>query len=44
VISQQIVQSHSAAPGAARNADFFAPRQREQEEPRMLEGDAHGRM
>src|SRR5260370_1798172 len=44
VSGQQIVQSHSAAHVAARNTDLVAARQREQEKPRMFEGNAGGHM
>ena len=36
----EIAQPHAAAHAAAGYADFVVPRQREQQEPRMLEGNA----
>ena len=43
-LRQQVVQPHSAASGAARHAEFIAPRERQQQEPRMFEGDARRRV
>src|SRR5450631_939739 len=41
-LRQQIAQPHAAAIGAARDSQLIAPRQREQQEPSVLERDARG--
>jgi hypothetical protein len=40
-LGQQIPQSHATARFAAPDADLVAPRQRQQQEPSMLERDAY---
>jgi hypothetical protein len=44
MLGQQIAQPHAAAYATAVKPDFVAARQREQQEPRMLERDAGGRV
>ncbi len=41
---QQVVQPHSAAHGTARDSDLVVPCERQQEKPRMFEGNAGGHM